>query len=287
MPGNWILFAAATAVFSAGKDVFSRIGLDSADEYLVSFTTWLFALPLLSLALCFSGIPVICPAFFPALLVSGIANTAATILYMKAMHSTDISICVPLVAFTPVFMLLTSPLILGEFPGQRGVLGIFFITAGSYFLQLEKGKTGFMAPFKALLYNRGARYMAIVAFIWSISANFDKMGILNSSPFFWSFSSCLFVILSMLPILHCHGCFGRTGKNFGSLALAGISHSLMLICQMTAVSMTLAAYVISIKRTSIVLVVLAGSLIFKEGGLKERLFGSALMLAGVMLITLF
>jgi len=55
---------------------------------------------------------------------------------------------------------------------------------------------------------------------------------------------------------------------------------------MTAINMTLVAYVISIKRTSVIMSVFWGYLIFKEKGLKERLFGSFLMIIGVVLITL-
>jgi uncharacterized membrane protein len=56
---------------------------------------------------------------------------------------------------------------------------------------------------------------------------------------------------------------------------------------MIAISMTLVAYLISIKRTSAVISVLLGSLIFKEKGLKERILGSILMILGVLFITLF
>jgi uncharacterized membrane protein len=60
-----------------------------------------------------------------------------------------------------------------------------------------------------------------------------------------------------------------------------------LICQMTAISLTLVAYVISVKRMSIMFGVIFGALIFKEQGLRERLAGVIIMQAGVVVILLF
>ena len=59
-----------------------------------------------------------------------------------------------------------------------------------------------------------------------------------------------------------------------------------LIFQMTAISLTLVSYVVSIKRSSTVLGVLWGFFIFNEEGIKARLLGSLIMLTGVILIAL-
>jgi uncharacterized membrane protein len=47
------------------------------------------------------------------------------------------------------------------------------------------------------------------------------------------------------------------------------------------------AYVIAIKRTNGMMSVLFGHFFFKEKNIKEKLLGSAIMLAGVLLIILF
>ncbi len=58
----------------------------------------------------------------------------------------------------------------------------------------------------------------------------------------------------------------------------------MVLTHFIAISLTQAAYMISIKRMSLVFSVIYGRVIFKELGLKERLFGSVVMLAGAALI---
>jgi len=55
---------------------------------------------------------------------------------------------------------------------------------------------------------------------------------------------------------------------------------------MLAINLTLVAYVISIKRLSIIFSVIFGFLLFKEKGFKERLTGAIIMVLGVILITL-
>lgn len=75
--------------------------------------------------------------------------------------------------------------------------------------------------------------------------------------------------------------------NLGGLVKIGLFGGLTAICQMTAISLTLVAYVIAIKRTSAIMGVLFGSAVFKEEGLSERLAGVVVMVVGVLFITMF
>ena len=50
--------------------------------------------------------------------------------------------------------------------------------------------------------------------------------------------------------------------------------------------MTIVAHVISIKRISVFFSVLLGHFIFHEEGIKERSIGAAIMIVGVVFITL-
>lgn len=76
-------------------------------------------------------------------------------------------------------------------------------------------------------------------------------------------------------------------NNLRALIPIGLLSGTGLVCQMTAVSLTLVAYVISIKRISAIFGVIFGYLIFKEKGIKERLLGAIIMVLGVAIITLF
>ena len=64
----------------------------------------------------------------------------------------------------------------------------------------------------------------------------------------------------------------------------GICYGVMIVSHMLALSLTQVAYMISVKRLSLVFGVLYGHLMFREEGLRERLAGTLLMLAGIVFI---
>jgi len=284
----WFIFSFFTAFFESLKDVFSKKSLKNIDEYVVSWSLRFFALPFLVPLLFFIEIPSLGNKFWLALLVGGSLNVIATILYMKAIKYSDLSITVPMVTFTPLFLLLTSPLIVGEFPTFLGLIGVLLIVLGSYTLNIKQRHEGYLVPFRALLKETGPKLMLLVAFIWSITSNFDKIGVQNSSSIFWAVAVNIFITLVMLPIMlyKSRGSFQHIRINYKALFPVGLFSALTLIFQMTAISLTLVAYVISIKRTSALMSVLFGHLIFKEKDIRERLAGAVIMIVGVLFITL-
>ena len=284
----WFIFSFFTAFFESLKDVFSKKSLKNIDEYVVSWSLRFFALPFLVPLLFFIEIPSLGNKFWLALLIGGSLNVITTILYMKAIKHSDLSITVPMVTFTPLFLLLTSPLIVGEFPSFFGLIGVLLIVAGSYTLNIKQRHEGYLAPFKALLKEKGPKLMLLVAFIWSITSNIDKIGVQNSSAIFWVIATDIFIALIMSPIMIYKS---RTNMHhirtsYKVLLPIGLFSAIASIFQMIAISLTLVAYVISIKRTSAIMSVLFGHLIFKEEGVKERLLGAIIMVIGVLFIVL-
>ncbi|MFW5793425.1 MAG: EamA family transporter [Bacteroidota bacterium] len=284
----WVLLAILTALSEALKDVFSKISLKTSNPIILAFGMRMFALPFLLPLLFFIEIPEIGSYFIPALFAGGLMNVFITIIYMKAIQHSDLSVTVPMVTFTPLFLLITSPIIVGEFPDLAGVLGVIAIVIGSYFLQFNARKKGFLTPFKALLQEKGPRLMLLVAFLWSITANIDKVGILNSSPIFWVISVSSFLFIGMIPVvlIFARKKISEKGVFNKGFFIIGLFTAATLIFQMTAIQMTLVAYVISIKRTSALMAVIFGAIFFKETGFKNRLIGVIIMLIGVLLITL-
>ena len=284
----WFIYAFLTAFFESIKDVLSKRTLKDIDEYVVAWSLWFLALPLLIPFLFIIGIPSINPPFWYALPIGGSINIVATVLYMKAIKYSDLSITVPIVAFTPLFLLVTSPLLVNEFPDVFGLIGVLFIVGGSFLLNITQYKEGILEPFKALIRQRGPRLMLLVAFVWSISSNIDKIGVINSSPFLWVTAMAGFVSVIMAPLVLLRQ---RTTSThpvafLKMLLPIGLVYGLTIINQMNAIQSTLVSYTISIKRTSTIFAVIWGYLIFKEQGIRERLVGTVLMVIGVVFITL-
>ena len=285
---TWLILAMLTAVFESLKDIASKRSLKNVDEYVVAWAMMGFTLPILLPLLLIIDIPPLNVQFWFALLVSGSINVVAWILYVKAINLADLSLTVPLITFTPLFLLITSPIIVQEVPTLTDALGILMIVIGSYILNLKNRSQGYLAPFKALLSQKGPKLMLCVAGIWSISANVDKIGVQNSSPTVWAIALFSFVALGMLPIALAksrHN-FKQIPKHFLALVPIGIFNSAAILFQMRAIDMALVAQVIAVKRTSALITVFLGYLIFKEAGIRERASGAAIMIFGVVLITL-
>ncbi|MEJ2616635.1 MAG: EamA family transporter [Ignavibacteriaceae bacterium] len=196
--------------------------------------------------------------FFEALLVSGLINITSTILYHRALFKGDISVVIPLLSFTPLFLLFLSPLIVGEFPDTWGLI------------------------------EKGTRYMMIVAFIWAISANFDKRGLEASSIYQYVFFINLVVTLGTTIFVFSKRKISLPAlkAEYKNLLAVGLLTSAVFFVHMTAITLTLVVYVVSIKRTGGMISVFLGYFIFKEKNIRQRFLGSAIMFAGVLLIVL-
>lgn len=285
---TWLILGILTAFFEAVKDVFGKQNLQKSDEYVVAWSLSFFSVIFLIPWVLYTGIPALNSQFWLALLTGGSINAVTAILYMKAIKLSDLSLTLPLVALTPLFMLVTSPLIVGEYPKFFYYIGILLIVAGSYLLNIKEKYKGYLAPFKALLDEPGPKLMLIVAFLWSIASNCDKIGVTNSYPIFWVFSLFGTMSVLLLPVLlHKTPNLGRQIlKQLPMLAAMGFINATGVIFQMQALTLTFVVRVIAIKRTSVLMGVLFGHFIFKEKDIQERLLGAGIMILGVLFISL-
>lgn len=277
------LFAIATALFSSLKALFSKISLKDINEYAFALafrmTTLLFFIPLVRF-------PELGAHFVPMLLLSGTLHTGATIFYMKAFKSGDISLTFPMINFTPITLLVTSPIFLGEFPSVPGLLGILSITIGAYILGIKAAGRGPLAPFKELFKSPGPRYMLLVAVIWGFTGNFDKIGVESSSPIFWAFSLNLFMTLILFPFYIRPLIKERKQlkKIVIPLCLTSLCSIGSTVTHFYAIKLILVTYLVSIKRIGTLFSILLGFLFFKEKNIKSRLAGSLIMVAGALLV---
>jgi len=183
----WLIFALVAALCESLKDLFSKQGLHYTHPHIAALVASTLALPiLLSFFLLTSDLPLIGPRYWEALLLGGILNALAFIQFMRALQASDLSLTIPFITFTPIFLLFTSPWMVGEFPGFLGFLGILLIVGGSYTLSIQGTHMSLLDPFLAMLKEPGPRRMLSVAAIYSLTSNIDKIGVQHSSPIFWS-----------------------------------------------------------------------------------------------------
>jgi len=287
----WVALAFLSALFDSLKNVASKKSLKHIDGYIVGFSlasgTFLFVLPGLSMMEIpsFRG-----SIFWPTVMLCGILEVTAIILYMLAIQHSDLSITIPMISFTPVFLLITAPFLVGDYPTRHDLIGVLLIVAGTYVLYTrDKTTKGYFAPFKALLQTKGPRLMLVVGIIYSFIPEVDKIGIRNSSPLFWLLVRQGMITLLLLPIMlyKSINSVKHIPHFWKSLVLVGIFNGLALGCALSAIRVAPVFNVIAIKRTGVLLSVLFGCLIFKEQKIKERFTGATIMILGVFFIILF
>jgi uncharacterized membrane protein len=283
----WIIFALLNPVSEAIRSLISKKTSEKVDPLVIAWSNYflpffLFVPGIFFIELKFSF------QFWLAVIISGLINLTATIFYNKALAYGNISAVMPMLSFTPLFMLLTSPILIGEFPNIYGLIGIILIVSGSYLINFNSMKNGIFTPFKSLITNKGTKYMLFVAFIWSISANFDKISIKSSSVYQHLIFINIVVFSLMTTLLFIQKKFNKeiiltNKKNLLLISSLAVSS---FIFHMVALSLTLVAYVIALKRLSGLISVFLGYYFLKERKIKERLLGAFIMFLGVLLIVL-
>ncbi len=283
----WVPIAIVTAVGFAASGSYAKALSGRAHVYVVTWGMLALSLPLSALFLLRQGMPPIGDEFLKAALISVAVNMVGTTLHVKALSLSPLSLTMPFLAFTPLFMLVPSWVVLKEAPDALGITGIALIVVGGYAMHLDKIRGGFLAPLRAIASEKGSLLMLLVAAIWSISAVYDKVATVASSPSFYTTFFAAAFGLCYLPFL----LFGLKKQRVQPgtvprLFLLGLFVAVMILSQFTALQMTVASYVISIKRAGMVLSVVFGYWFFKEKHLRARLTGAALMTLGVVVLSL-
>lgn len=282
----WIIYSLLTAFSLATSDSLTKRALVSRDEYFVAWTRLLFALPVFVPILFFIEIPSLDRTFWLATLCALPLEIAALILYTKALKVSPISLTMPFLALTPLFLIIMAYIIVGETVSIYGGIGIMLVVLGSYTLNLHKMKYDLLEPVKAIFREKGSVMIILVAFIFSITASLGKVAIDHSSPIF--FGSFYFVLITILftPIamVKNRGGLKISKKDILPLSSIGVTFALMIIFHMLAMSLVNVAYMISIKRTSLLFSILYGHLLFKEEKIAEKALGAIIMFLGFVLI---
>jgi uncharacterized membrane protein len=293
---NWIILSFMAAFFLSTSDVLSkralrRLGEDGgygSGDLLVAWARQGYALPFLLPILFFIEMPALDWGFWSALGVMLPLEITAILFYVRAIRVSPLSLTVPFLALSPVFIIFIAFAVLGELPDKSGVSGIALIAFGAYLLNVRAASGGdILGPIKAVLKEPGSVLMIIVALIYAVTSTFSKVAMRHSSPLFFAVFYPLVVTLLLSIILASKGRLKAVASRPSLFLPIGFFSAMMIAAHFSALSLVDVAYMISIKRTSLIFSVIYGALVFKEEKLRERLVGAGLMFVGVALITLF
>lgn len=286
----WILLTLVSAVNLAVSDLLVKKVVSTGNELTVTWLRFLLALPILLAGGLFVETPSVDGHFTLAFLIALPLEILAMILYVKALKWSPLGLSIPFLSLTPVFMILFSFAILNEPLTLPGIAGIVLIAAGAYVLNAHASVAGFLEPFKMIFRERGALAMIGVAFIYSFTSSLGKIAVVHSSPLFFAESYFLAVTLCFALLrARYEGPLKKTyftRKGWAAVALSGVTFGCMIGAHMYAISMTEAAYMVAVKRTSILFAVMFGAIFLKERRTLQRMTGAFLMVAGFCAIML-
>lgn len=284
----WYLVAILSGFFMATADALSKRTASRTPALLLAWIREAYALPFLLPLLLIIKIPPLDLTFFLAILACVAMDLVTTFLYMRAIQIAPLSLTVPYLGLTPLFLLLIPTLVLGEKLSLPGIAGVVLVSLGTYVLQIDRLRDGIFKPWVAIFQNRGSFYMLIVAICYAITATLGKLAIQHSSPLFMTIVYFTLLALGYIPFV----LITTRGKlrplvaaPFNYLKI-GLAMALMAVAHFTAISHVPVAYMISLKRLSLLFAILYGYFWFKEQKLRERLLGGAFIVLGAFCIAM-
>jgi drug/metabolite transporter (DMT)-like permease len=280
---TWFLVSLLCAAAESAKDALSKVAGRQSDALTLALAGILFPLPFFYFALAWNGaIPQADGTFLIALIGHSLIFAFSLWLYMEAVRIAPLSLTVPLICFTPAFFLLTSPLMTGETFSSLGILATALIALGAYALFFDRRNNDLLGPLKAVVRDRGARNMLLVAFLWSVSGNFDRLGILHSNAVFWGACDLSLIALILFTARWLQGGGSPLFTRFH--ARMAFCNGLSILFYYWGATIQKVAYVVTVKRCSVLFGVVIGYFLFGEQNIRQRLFGACLMFLGVLCI---
>ncbi|KMY66891.1 hypothetical protein AAU61_12995 [Desulfocarbo indianensis] len=282
---TWFLLALGAAFCLATADyLIKRYFSDLAvgEMVMVRFTG---LVPACLLILLLRPWPQMRPEFWSSVALALPAELLATFLYTKAIQVSPLSLAQPFLSFTPLFALATGFIILGEMPSWFGAAGVALLAAGGYCLNIEQFKKGWAQPILAVTRETGSWMMLAVAAIYSFTAVLGRRAVLAADSWFMAGFYPLLVGAALALVLAASGrlSWSWLKRPWPALAVC-LAASAHVVMHFLAINLVQAAYMVSVKRFSIVIAMLYGGLFLHEARLGQRLAAVLVMELGAVLI---
>lgn len=266
------------------------------------------------------SLPKVLPGFWKAVFLGAAFNVLIQFLNARAasLQMGEVSLTAPLQAMTPGLITMLA-IALGEFPGRLGVAGIVLMAAGTWVLLWDKKpqhwweylgplkRLGLLLRYKELSPVERSKTLAVTMALGSATLGtfgllcdglytrrgIDQQGLVLAALVLVVNLATVYSVWYLLwpdNSLKKSAQEAKTTRLFTPrllilLAVFGllwVGHVLLI---QPNFNHAIVAYVGTLKRLSVLLSVLMGWLIFREGEIKKRLLAAALVVAGAVLIS--
>ena len=120
MEKPWVLLSFVSAFSLATSDALTKKALRLDNEYLVAWLRLVFSLPPLLLLLLFIPVPELDRTFYLSFICALPLEILALTLYIKALRISPMSLTLPFLSLTPIFLIIFSRVIVGESVSLKG-----------------------------------------------------------------------------------------------------------------------------------------------------------------------
>lgn len=221
----------------------------------------------------------------PLALVSGVLQVGYFLLLQYAYRVGDVSVVYPLARGTgPLLSVVFAILLLGERPGWLGLVGAGVVVVGVVIIGLAGGRAGASLNRAGVVFGMLVGVVIAAYTLWDAAA--VTRGGLPPVGLYWA-TAVVQVLLLALPALRRHRATLADGRrHWVAMLIVGVLSPLAYILILLAMQLAPVSVVAPAREVSVVLVGLAGWLLFREPHPVQRLIGAAVVLVGVALLAL-
>lgn len=284
----WLILAFANAVATGLQNAYFKKKTIQINPILMAWSV-LVVSSLLFSPLFLLGIPHVNNTFWVAVFWRLLIDSLAFSLYIKGLQMSPLSLTTPMLSLTTLFVIGTQFFINHLLPTPLGIIGVVVIVCGIYLLHFDHDTKHLLSPFKAIFKEKGVLLVVIAAVLWSFVVAFQKLGVDNSNPYFYTAFFQLFWAICFTPVAFLADRKGFRNlfkpKMIKQLFPAGAFDALQVFPQYVAYSLAIPVYVNAVGNTSILFSAFFGWYFYKEK-LKKHLLPTVLIVIGVILVTL-
>ena len=273
------LAAILAGLAQCAREVVSKRLATQISPELSAGATFLFAVPFYALLLVVMlalGLEAftITRTFLILVVLRSVTDLFVEAFRMRAFKYGDLSMVMSLICFTPVFLLVLSPVLTGDPLTWHAVVAVALVTTGGLLAVQRNEKTGKVIQKKAVWYALGS------AFFLALNTCYDRLAVEQSGPVLSGTAVTLLAGLFTTPIL----IKGRADlKRFsGSFWWRGLFEFLFMLGRLWGLQHLSGPVVFALTRSSLVCSVIAGRIFFGETHTGRRLVATAIILAGAL-----
>ena len=279
-----LLVAGAAVAHATWNIAFKRAGSSGVGFLWLTFVvaTVAFA-PFGITSLVVEGVDLL--RWLPLAAISGVLQVGYFLLLQYAYRVGDVSVVYPLARGSgPLLSVVFAIILLGERPGILALIGAAVLVTGVVVIGFAGGRSGAQVNRAGVIFGLLVGVLIAGYTLWDASA--VTVGGMPPLGFYWG-SLAVQLVLLTVPAVRQWGSTRQAAQTQPlAVVLMGILSPLSYILILLAIQLAPVSVIAPAREVSVVLVGIAGWVLFREPNPVQRLIGAGIVLVGVALLAL-